>query len=61
MVRTAEKSFTVHGKEEFRLSSKHQLYKCMSWLIGIDVYKCVHLASMVVKIDRTVGGQNKKQ
>ena len=30
---TLQCSFTVYEKEDFRLSLKHQLYKCMySWL-----------------------------
>ena len=65
---TLKSSFTIYEKEDFRLSLKHQLYECMySWLLllsnwlyrGIELSKCVYLASMGVKIEHTAGVQNK--
>ena len=65
---TLKSSFTIYEKEDVRLSLKHQLYKCMyswlqllsnRWYRGIELSKCVYLASMGVKIEHTVGVQNK--
>ena len=57
-------SFTVYDKEDFTLSLKHQLYVCICGYTccqtGIELSKCVYLASMGVKINHTVGSQNQE-
>ena len=57
----AEKLLSVYEKEDFRLFSKHQLYKCKNSFCcktGSEVSKCVYLASMAVKIEHAIAGHS---
>ena len=60
--KNAEKFLNSLWKKDFRLFSKHQLYKCIHGCncckTGIEVSKCVYLACMAVKIEQTVDGHN---
>ena len=60
---TLKSSFTIYENEEFRLSLKHQLnYVFMVIIVvklEVELLKCIYLASMGVKIEHTVGIQNK--
>ena len=67
---TLKRSFAIYEKQDISLSLKHHLYKCMYswiWLLSnrwyrgyrIELSNFVYLASVGVKIEYSVGVQNK--